>query len=116
MTTSLPETARLVDSCVQLRPLGRGEVLSKHAGKTQKLDATLVWDPDAEGLLVSEAQMTSSSRHNGERHLDGDELVYLVSGAAEVAIEQEDGSWSGLLLAEGEVVIVPQGMWHRLSS
>jgi CRP-like cAMP-binding protein len=109
MTTSLPESARLVDSYVQLRPFGRGEVLSKHAGKTRKLDATLVWDPDVEGLLVSEAQMTRSSRHRGERHLDADELVYLVSGAAEIALEQEDGSWASLLLAEGEAVVVPQG-------
>lgn len=114
MTTSLPQPARLVDSYGQLRPRGRCELLSKHLGETHRLAATLVWDPVAEGILVSEAQMTSSSRHNGERHLDGDELLYLVSGTARVALEQDDGSWTDLPLAEGEAVVVPQGVWHRL--
>jgi hypothetical protein len=56
---------------------------------------------------------TSSFRHNGESHLDGDELVYWVSGAAEIAIERKDGSWTGPLLTQGEAVVVPQGIRHR---
>src|ERR1700730_17063648 len=50
-----------------------------------------------------------------ERHPNGDELVYIVEGAATFHIITPDGPRS-LALSAGIVVVVPKGQWHRFES
>jgi mannose-6-phosphate isomerase-like protein (cupin superfamily) len=109
------EPVNLLDSYVQLQPTGAGDVMVKATvGVTRDNGDTVVWDPQVEGLLASEAEMSESSRHGGERHLDADEFVYLVSGAARIALEPDQGDIEELTLSPGRAVLVPQGAWHRV--
>lgn len=49
-----------------------------------------------------------------ERHPEGDELVVLLSGQAEFILQTEDGDTSINLCRQGEYVLVPQAIWHRV--
>jgi len=105
----------LTDSYVHLLQRGNAEVLPRDGlGTTTPSDDTVTWDPSVAGLLVGEASMSESSRHGGERHLDSDELVYLVSGAVRVCLETQGAEWTEVPLQAGDAVVVPQGVWHRL--
>src|SRR5215475_1716900 len=50
-----------------------------------------------------------------ERHLPGDELIYVLDGAATLEIVGEDGPQSFALRA-GMMAVNPQGAWHRFQS
>jgi len=65
------------------------------------------------GLLAGSPTMSRSAPHGGEMHPDGDELLYLISGAISVELELEDGTQT-VVLAPGQAVIVPKGVWHRV--
>jgi quercetin dioxygenase-like cupin family protein len=114
VTPVQPIAVRLVDRYVHLDPSGTGEALPKDIGSSLGGDETVIWDPAVEGVLVSQADVTASSRHRGERHLDGDEVVYLVSGKARVSMENSDAAPTEISLSPGEALIVPKGAWHRL--
>jgi mannose-6-phosphate isomerase-like protein (cupin superfamily) len=47
-----------------------------------------------------------------EVHPRGDEIVVLLSGAAEMILDEADGKRSVKLARPGEFVIVPRGTWH----
>jgi mannose-6-phosphate isomerase-like protein (cupin superfamily) len=47
-----------------------------------------------------------------ERHRNGDELVQVLDGEAEVTVITDDGPQM-LTLGAGMLTIVPQGCWHR---
>jgi quercetin dioxygenase-like cupin family protein len=48
-----------------------------------------------------------------ERHPAGEELVVLISGKAELILEQDGGEEHATTLARpGEFVLVPRGVWH----
>ena len=48
-----------------------------------------------------------------EMHPAGDEIVYLLSGKAEMILEH-GGTQNSIMLSEpGSYVIVPKGTWHR---
>ncbi|MEE4297937.1 MAG: cupin domain-containing protein [Pseudomonadales bacterium] len=47
-----------------------------------------------------------------EMHPEGDELVVLLDGAAEMVLRGEDGDVVETLDAPGEYVVVPRGTWH----
>jgi quercetin dioxygenase-like cupin family protein len=99
---------------VHIGPQGPAEVLAKpDVGTTSSNDTTIIWDPQVEGLLATEAELSGDSRHQGERHLDGDEFIYLLSGEIRIGLEQ-DGTWSEVSLQAGRAAVVPQGVWHRL--
>jgi mannose-6-phosphate isomerase-like protein (cupin superfamily) len=69
--------------------------------------------PRVEGLSVGVAVMDRPPPHAGERHPDGDELLYLVAGSATVVIERSEGE-ERVALAAGDACIVPRGHWHRV--
>lgn len=48
-----------------------------------------------------------------EMHPEADELLYLVSGAVDLVI-QEGGAERTVALEAGRAAIVPRGVWHRL--
>src|SRR5690242_9457317 len=96
-----PLSVDLVDSYVHIGRGGSAEVLSKSGvGETNSQGSTFIWDPKIDGVLATEAEVASDSRHRGERHLDGDEVLYLLSGAIRISFETEDG-WSEVALQAG---------------
>ena len=51
-----------------------------------------------------------------EAHLSGDELVYLIEGAATLELVCDDGPPKSFALRAGMMAVNPQGAWHRFSS
>lgn len=50
-----------------------------------------------------------------EMHPHGDELLYLLEGAIDVVVGDDDGHEEApLLLSAGQSCLVPVGTWHRL--
>jgi mannose-6-phosphate isomerase-like protein (cupin superfamily) len=67
-----------------------------------------------DGLTIGAPVVTSDAPHDGEVHPDGDELLYLISGAMSLHLEYPDGDVEVELRA-GQAVVVPQGIWHKLT-
>ena len=67
-----------------------------------------------DGLTVGAPELTGPDRHGGEMHPDGDELLYLVSGAITVTLELSGGDRQ-FDLGAGDAVVVPRGLWHRIA-
>jgi mannose-6-phosphate isomerase-like protein (cupin superfamily) len=66
-----------------------------------------------EGYTVGAPFVTDDGPHGGERHPDGDELVYLVSGRIQVQLELDDGHRM-VDVEPGQAIVIPQGVWHRI--
>ena len=66
-----------------------------------------------DGLLLA---IKASGKDHWERHLAGDELVYILDGSATLEIVCDDGPHRSFQLCAGTVAIIPQGAWHRLLS
>jgi quercetin dioxygenase-like cupin family protein len=47
-----------------------------------------------------------------ERHPAGEELVLLISGKAELILEQDGAERTTALARPGEFVLIPRGVWH----
>jgi quercetin dioxygenase-like cupin family protein len=47
-------------------------------------------------------------------HPDGDELLYMVSGAVTVRLELPEGD-QAVELEAGDAIVVPKGIWHRVT-
>ncbi len=109
-----PAVMALSETHVHLRARGAAEFVPRDFSKVTQNGATIVWDPGVDGILAGEGELSKSSEHAGERHLDGDEVLYLVSGAMRLSLELDDGSTVEVPLRHGQAVIVPQGVWHRL--
>ncbi len=62
-------------------------------------------------LLIS-AHEFSENWSTWEKHPAGDELVILLSGAAQLLIRQETGDERITLEAPGDFAIVPRDTWH----
>jgi mannose-6-phosphate isomerase-like protein (cupin superfamily) len=70
-------------------------------------------DSYRDGLVLA---IKASGTDHWERHLTGDELVYLLDGAATLQIVCGDGAPTSCALRAGTVAVIPQGAWHRLLS
>lgn len=111
----LPEVVKFADVCVDLCAGGASRFV-KPDGSTavRTADGTLLWDPAVNGLLGGASFQAADSDHAGERHLDGDELLYLISGRMRLALMADDGAEDHVELASGDAVLVPRERWHRL--
>lgn len=69
--------------------------------------------PNVAGRVVGEAVMSKSPPHHGERHPDGDELLYLIEGAVDVELEEPEGIRT-IAMTPGHAFVVPQAVWHRI--
>src|SRR5579862_1790723 len=96
-----------------LRPRGPAEFLPKDYSNVTRLTGSMIWNPAVEGILWGESKQDESGDHGGERHLDADEVLYLISGAFRLSLELEEGR-AEIPVKAGQAVIVPQGVWHRL--
>ena len=86
-------------------------------GLSRGLVAAMVPDqPDppvpVDGLTFGVATMHANSPHGGEMHPDGDEVLYLISGRANVVFLDSDEQDIELLPGDG--LVVPRGVWHRV--
>ncbi|HEY2814581.1 MAG TPA: cupin domain-containing protein [Acidimicrobiales bacterium] len=59
-------------------------------------------------------ELTSDAPHDGEMHPDGDELLFMVSGAVTVRLELAGGDCL-VELGAGDAVVVPKGVWHKVT-
>ena len=77
---------------------------------------TLPHQPDPpvpfEGMTFGVATMTENSPHGGERHPDGDEVLYLVSGHIRIVFIENPIDDIDVLPGQG--LVVPKGIWHRV--
>jgi len=65
-----------------------------------------------DGATFGVATMTENSPHEGERHPDGDEVLYLIAGRVRVVFVE--GEHDDVNVHPGEGLIVPKGIWHRV--
>jgi mannose-6-phosphate isomerase-like protein (cupin superfamily) len=64
-----------------------------------------------DGFTVGAPMLTGDAPHAGEMHPDGDELLFLVSGAVTVRLELPGGDRT-VDMGAGEALVVPKGVWH----
>jgi len=66
---------------------------------------------NGDGWLVTKFHMSNDSP-TWEMHPAGDELLYLLSGAMQIILEDQGGN-RVVELRMGEACLVPRGLWHR---
>ncbi len=67
-----------------------------------------------DGVTIGAPMLTGDPPHDGEMHPDGDELLYMVSGAVTVRLELAEGERT-IDLGAGDAIVVPQGVWHKVT-
>tara|TARA_B110000858_G_scaffold89247_1_gene103077 strand:- start:1039 stop:1425 length:387 start_codon:yes stop_codon:yes gene_type:complete len=50
-----------------------------------------------------------------ELHLEGDELLHILSGSCSLTI-REEGTEESKILVKGDVAVIPKGCWHRTNA
>jgi mannose-6-phosphate isomerase-like protein (cupin superfamily) len=107
-TTHEIEAGRRIDLAREVVGLGRSDrrarLVEQTGGPPQRID----------GLTVGAPELTGDAPHDGEMHPDGDELLYLISGAVTLILELADGDRL-VDLGAGDAVVVPKGVWHKIT-
>jgi mannose-6-phosphate isomerase-like protein (cupin superfamily) len=107
-TTHEIEAGRRIDLAREVVGLGRSDrrarLVEQTGGPPQRID----------GLTVGAPELTGDAPHDGEMHPDGDELLYLISGAVTLTLELADGDHL-VDLGAGDPVVVPKGVWHKIT-
>ena len=102
------EPGRRIDLGREVVGLGRSDrrarLVEQPGGPPQRID----------GLTVGAPELTGDAPHDGEMHPDGDELLFLVSGAVTLKLELPEGDRL-LELDAGDAAVVPQGVWHKIT-
>lgn len=65
-----------------------------------------------DGMTFGVAVMQENSPHGGEMHPDGDEVLFLISGAVNIVFE--DATIDDVSMQPGDGVVIPKGLWHRV--
>lgn len=65
-----------------------------------------------DGVTFGVATMSENAPHGGERHADGDEILYLISGRVSVVFLESDEE--DVDVRPGDGLVVPRGTWHRV--
>ncbi|MEO9469648.1 cupin domain-containing protein [Parasphingorhabdus sp.] len=66
-----------------------------------------------DGLSMGIVTIDGDGPHGGERHPDGDEILYIISGELILHADRLD---EPLRIAEGQACIVRKGEWHKVSA
>ena len=64
------------------------------------------------GLNIGVATLEHDPPHAGEVHLDGDELLYIISGSVRITSDSNPGQ--SLELGTGDACIIEKGEWHKV--
>ncbi|MFP6805076.1 MAG: cupin domain-containing protein [Pseudomonadales bacterium] len=65
-----------------------------------------------DGMTLGIITMEGSAPHGGEVHPDGDEILYVISGALRVTSDSNPGESLGL--GPGDACIVRKNEWHQV--
>jgi mannose-6-phosphate isomerase-like protein (cupin superfamily) len=108
MTTHEIQPGRRIDLAREVVGIGRSDrrahLVDQPGGPPQRID----------GFTVGAPEITGDAPHDGEMHPDGDELLYMLSGAVTVTLELADGDRL-VDLGAGDAVVVPKGVWHQIT-
>lgn len=66
-----------------------------------------------DGMTVGIEMVAQDAPHGGERHPDGDEILYVALGR--MRLTGESSPDAPIELGPGDACIVPKGEWHRLN-
>lgn len=90
--------------------------LDRSSGRAWFMDRGTAGPPRIDGYTVGAPVLRPGREppHAGEMHPDADELLLLVSGRVRVRLELDDGDRE-TELAGGQALVVPRGVWHRIS-
>jgi mannose-6-phosphate isomerase-like protein (cupin superfamily) len=107
-TTEEIEPGRRIDLAREVIGLSRGDrrarLVAQPGGPPQRID----------GVTVGAPELTGDAPHDGEVHPDGDEVLFLVSGAVTLKLELPEGDRL-VDLGAGDAVVVPRGVWHKIT-
>lgn len=110
-----PRVVRFADWTVNLQAHGESSFCKPDFSRVERTPGgTIIWDPGIVGVLGAVSTQCEDSDHQGERHLDGDELLYVISGSMRLQLFADDGSSEDIDLSAGDALLVPQERWHRL--
>ena len=84
------EPGRLIDLTAEVVGLDRSDRLARIVEQQPGRPPRRI-----DGLTIGAPQITGDAPHDGEMHPDGDELLYLISGAVTVTLELPDGAPPG---------------------
>jgi len=65
-----------------------------------------------DGLNIGMAILELDPPHNGEVHLDGDELLFIISGSVNITSDSNPGEV--LELVAEDACIIEKGEWHKV--
>ena len=66
-----------------------------------------------DGLNVGIVTLDQNPPHNGEVHLDGDEILYVISG--ELSLTSDSNPNETLSLGPSDSCIISKGEWHKVN-
>lgn len=66
-----------------------------------------------DGLSIGVVDVEGEGPHGGERHPDGDEILYVISGEL---ILEADAMEEPVRVPAGQACIVRKGEWHKVTS
>ncbi|MGB5485405.1 cupin domain-containing protein [Parasphingorhabdus sp.] len=66
-----------------------------------------------DGMTVGIVTVEGEGPHGGERHPDGDEILYVISGEL---ILHADNLGQPIRVGEGKACIIRKGEWHRVTA
>ena len=107
-TTHEIEPGRVIDLGREvvgiMRADSQARIVDQPGGPPKRID----------GYSIGAPELTGDAPHDGEMHPDGDELLFLVSGAVTVKLELADGDRT-VELGAGDAIVVPKGVWHKVT-
>ena len=99
-----------LETFVLLDGAGRAEPIALYPGFWEDLAAGR---REAAGWLVTRG-VTSAPWDHWERHPNGEELILLTDGSADLILEWKSGEEPIRLTREKPLAIVPRGVWHTV--
>ncbi|HEX9082088.1 MAG TPA: cupin domain-containing protein [Holophagaceae bacterium] len=99
----LHQTFLVVDAGLGVHPVPVGPTLY------EDLDARF---SGFQGCLLVAEYAFDQDWSTWERHPAGDEILYLLEGAAELLLRMPDGIRSRSFDQPGEALVIPRGTWH----
>lgn len=97
---------QLIDVDEEILDIGRDLSVSSRLRKPGPPDRI-------DGMSMGIVTFEQDSPHGGERHPDGDEILYVISGELIVHADRLD---EPLRVPEGQACIIKKGEWHRVSA
>jgi len=109
MESRLPRIIDLIAEVSKLSMFQR----SPHSTAAERKGSVAQLARYRDGLVLA---IKASGKDHWERHLAGDELVYVLDGSTTLEIVCDNGPPRSFVLHAGMVAVIPQGTWHRLLS